>query len=125
RAGLVARTKQGQCYQEMGDTRRAQGLYGDILLQPDDDDAVRRITTSAKYLMLQCYLDDSLRQYELAVEEGEKWLAGMRGVEDRMPDWLAVRYHTALAHKLMSETTHKDDADAVSKDITKAKGHAN
>jgi len=34
-AGLAARLQEGQCYQELKDTKRALGLYNDLLSRPD------------------------------------------------------------------------------------------
>ena len=49
-AGLTARLKQGQCYKQLGDTRRALGLYNDLLTQPDDLPVLHRLRVSAMYL---------------------------------------------------------------------------
>jgi len=111
-AGLLARIKQGQCYQEMGDTRRALGYYADILNQPDDLVEFRRLKASALYLSLQCWLADSEKKYELAMLKGDEWLRTARGLEDRQADWLAIRYYTAMANKAHAKVLDPDGKGA-------------
>lgn len=107
-AGLLARIKQGQCYQEMGDNRRALGYYADILGQPDDLVEFRRLKASALYLSLECWITPAEKKYELAHTKGDEWLRTARGVEDRQPDWLAIRYYTAMAMKLHANELDPD-----------------
>ncbi|MBL8829077.1 MAG: hypothetical protein JNM18_18995, partial [Planctomycetaceae bacterium] len=107
-AGLLARIKQGQCYQEMGDNRRALGYYADILSQPDELPDFRRLKASALYLSLQCWITPAERKYELAHTKGNEWLRTARGVEDRQPDWLAIRYYTAMAMRLHAKELDPD-----------------
>lgn len=119
-AGLLARIKQGQCYQEMGDTRRALGYYADILSQPDDLIEFRKLKASALYLSLQCWNTPGEKKYELAHTKGDEWLRTARGVEDRQADWLAIRYYTAYAMKLHAEQLDPD-GKATAADAGKAK----
>ena len=99
-AGLAARLKEGQCYQELKDTKRALGLFADLLGQPDNLTALRPYKASAMYLSLQCWTDDNEKLYELATIQGEEFLKGSSTGELSRPEWLAVRYFTALANKL-------------------------
>jgi hypothetical protein len=125
--GLTARIKQGQCYQEMGDPRRALGLYADILNQPDEDD-FRKLKASALYLSMQCWLTDTEKKAELAGLKGEEWLKTARGTEDRQPDWLAIRYYTALAEITQAEALDPKDTNTPNKKkslLAAAREHAN
>lgn len=99
-AGLAARLKEGQCYQELKDTKRALGLYADLLGQPNELKALRPYKASAMYLSLQCWTSDSEKMYELAYRQGDEFLKESANDELQSPEWLAVRYFTALAHKL-------------------------
>lgn len=123
-AGLLARIKQGQCYQDMGDRRRALGLYSDILQQPDQEE-FRKLKATALYLSLQCWTDPSEKKDELAVIKGEDWLARGRGLEDRQPDWLAIRYYTALAHKQFADSLKPTEAAKKTQELNAARDHAN
>lgn len=109
-AGLMARIKQGQCYQELGDTKRALGIYANILDQPAELNELRKLRASAMYLSLQCWLDPKENKLELAALKGEEFLNQSRTEEERLPEWLAVRYHTALAYKQQAEKVGKEDA---------------
>ncbi|HEX7447431.1 MAG TPA: hypothetical protein VF306_07790, partial [Pirellulales bacterium] len=42
-AGFFARLSQAQCYQELGDLKKALGMYEDVLNLPDDEEAFRRL----------------------------------------------------------------------------------
>lgn len=101
-AGLVARMKQGQCYQEMGDTKRAVGLYSNVLDQPEDLEELRKLRAGAMHLALQCWIE--AKDLQVAVLKGEEFLTATRQNEAPLPDWLAVRYQTALAHNALAET---------------------
>ena len=121
-AGLMARLKQGQCYQEMGDTRRALGLYADIIGQPEELEQLRRQRAAAMYLSMQCWTDEKEKKEELAVQEGEKFLQKTRGIEDKQAEWLTIRYFTALAAKRMADSSK--DENAKKSYMGKAREHA-
>lgn len=98
-AGLAARLKEGQCYQELKDTKRALGLYADLLGQPDDLKPLRAYKASAMYLSLQCWNEETERLFELAYRQGDEFIKGSEPGELSRPEWLAVRYYTAVSHK--------------------------
>lgn len=102
-AGLVARLKQGQCHRNLGDTKRALGLYNDVLSQPDELSALRRLRVTAMYLSLECWTTPQEKLYELTFSQGEEYLAGVRPEEQSWPEWQAVRYHTARGYLLAAE----------------------
>ncbi|MGC3967521.1 MAG: tetratricopeptide repeat protein [Pirellulales bacterium] len=109
-AGLMARLKQGQCYKALGDTRRAVGLYNDLLTQPDDLAALRRLRVAAMYLSLECWTTEQEKLYELAFSQGEEYLAQVRPEERSWPEWHAVRYFTARGYLLAAGTLKADRA---------------
>lgn len=105
-AGLAARLQEGQCYQELKDTKRALGLYNDLLSQPDGPEMkpLRPYKASALYLSLQCWTADTEKLYELASLQAEEFLKGSNAQELQRPEWLAVRYYGAIANKLFAAT---------------------
>jgi hypothetical protein len=123
-AGLLARIKQGQCYQETGDTKRALGAYGEILVQPDSQDEFRRLKALALHLAMQCWTGDKEKRPEEAITRGEEWLGKARGNEDRNPDWLAVRYYTAVAMKMHADTLKKEEQNQKDTLLAGARKHA-
>lgn len=110
-AGLVARLKQGQCYRNLGDTKRALGLYNDILSQPDELSSLRRLRVTAMYLSLECWATPQEKLYELTFSQGEEYLAGVRPEEKAWPEWQAVQYHTARGYLLAAESLPDERAD--------------
>lgn len=110
-AGLMARLKQGQCYKALGDTRRALGLYNDLLTQPDELAALRRLRVAAMYLSLECWTTEQEKLYELAFSQGEEYLTHLRPEEKSWPEWYAVRYFTARGYYLAAAGLGPERAD--------------
>lgn len=110
-AGLMARLKQGQCYKALGDTRRALGLYNDLLTQPDELTALRRLRVAAMYLSLECWTTEQEKLYELAFSQGEEYLTHLRPEEKSWPEWYAVRYFTARGYFLAAAGLGPERAD--------------
>jgi hypothetical protein len=106
--GLMARLKEGQCYQELGDTKRAVGNYETLLAQGDDA-ALRPLKTTALHLTLQCLTSPNEKNYETAVARGEEWLEKALPADSRTPDGLGITYYTALANKMLADTLTKPE----------------
>jgi len=123
-AGLTARLKQGQCCFRMGDTRRALGLYDDILNQPADLEMLRRLRITAMYFSLECWTTEREKLYELAFSQGEEYLTHLRPEEESWPEWQAVRYHTARGYQLAAAGLGADRAADRAEYLDKAKNHA-
>lgn len=109
-AGLIARLKQGQCYRNLGDTKRALGLYNDILSQPDDLSPLRRLRITAMQLSLECWNTPQEKLYELAFSQGEEYLTQVRPEEKLWPEWQAVRYYTGLGYLSAAQALKADQA---------------
>ncbi|MBL9093605.1 MAG: hypothetical protein JNL96_20475 [Planctomycetaceae bacterium] len=107
-AGLAARLQEGQCYQELGDVKRALGLYNDLLGQPDELKTLRPYKASAMYLSLQCWTAESEKLYELASIQADEFIRASSNDELIRPEWLAVRYYGALANELYAATLPAD-----------------
>jgi hypothetical protein len=123
-AGLMARLRQGECTFLIGDTRRALGLYDDILNQPADLEELRRLRVAAMYLSLECWTTEREKLYELAFSQGEEYLTHLRPEEESWPEWQAVRYHTARGYQLAAAALGADRAGDRAQYLEKAKGHA-
>lgn len=106
-SGLFARLKQGQCYQNLGDARRALGLFNDILSQPDIPQ-LHRMRVQAMYLSLECWNSEQEKLHELAFTEGEGYLKTQPRNEELWPEWQAVRFHTSQGYLLAATTKKKD-----------------
>lgn len=106
--GLMARLKEGECYQELGDTKRAIGHY-ETLLGQGDDPQLRPLKTTALHLALQCFTSDNEKNYEGAVNRGEEWLEKALPADSRTPDGLGITYFTALANKMLADSLKKPE----------------
>jgi hypothetical protein len=122
--GLLARLKQGECCFRTGDTRRALGLYDDILNQPADLEPLRRLRVTAMYLSMECWTTEREKLYELAFSQGEEYLTHLRPEEESWPEWQAVRYHTARGYQLAAAGLAADRAADRAEFLNKAKNHA-
>ncbi len=109
-AGQLARVKQGQCLQDLGDTKTAISLYADLLNQPEDLPEFRKLKAGALYRTQQCWLDASQNNPELAHKIGREFIDRSRQDEVKQPDWLAVRYFTALSAKKFADGLNDPNA---------------
>lgn len=107
-AGLMARLKEGQCYQDLGDTRRAIGMY-ETLFSQGDDASVRPLKATALHLTLQCLTSENEKNYPMAVERGEDWLEKALPADTRTTDGLGIAYFTAVANKQLADTLTKPE----------------
>ena len=124
-AGLYARFYQAQCYQELGDTKKALGMYEDVLNLPDDEEAIRRLKASALPFAMQCWTSDAEKKYSTAADRGEEWLEQANPNLERTAEGLAIRYYTALADKLLADSlTNKEDEAAKKTALAAARKHA-
>ena len=123
-AGLVARILQGQCYQALGDRRRATEAYANVLAQGDEIEDVRRQKARALALSLECWTTPGEARAEQAAEKGDVWLAKTPGLDDRQADVLAIRYYTALAHKQLADKLPPQDGPRRARETNIARGLA-
>ncbi len=72
-AGLFARVLQGRCFQELGDVRRALGIYNEILGHPSKSAQLQALQDQALSLRFVCLNSPSRRDHALVVEEGREW----------------------------------------------------
>jgi cellulose synthase operon protein C len=114
--GLMARLKEGQCYQDLGDTKRAIGMY-ETLLSQGDDAALRPLKAQALHLSLQCLTSDNEKNYATAVERGDAWLETALPADTRTTDGLGITYFTAVANKHLADTLAKPEEQARKKGL--------
>lgn len=112
-AGLIARMKEGQCYQELGDTKRAVGMYEDIFTKADDEVPLQRdLKTETLCYALRCWVSDNEKAYEIAADRGEKWLEHATAPMERTPHGLTIHYYVGLAYKRLGDTLEaKEDEE--------------
>jgi tetratricopeptide (TPR) repeat protein len=106
-AGLYARMYQGRCNQKLGKFRDALGYYSELLDQPDEPEAFRRLKTLTMKLAMECWLDPSQKKFKEAINRGMSWIAKSRPTEDREPDWLYLRFMLAKAYQMQGVDARK------------------
>lgn len=111
-AGLISRMKSGQCYQELGDTKRALGMYEDVFSAGDDEPSVRDLKTETLVYALRCWLSDNEKAYEIAADRGEKWLEHVTAAIERTPHGLTIHYYVGLAHKRLADSLEAKEDEA-------------
>ncbi|HJN07174.1 MAG TPA: hypothetical protein QF564_00665 [Pirellulaceae bacterium] len=101
-AGLYARMYQGRCNQKLGKFRDALGYFSELLDQPDEPEAFRKLKTLTMKLAMECWLHESEKKFMEAIKRGSSWIAKSRPTEDREPDWLYLRYVLAKAYQMQA-----------------------
>ena len=105
--GFVARLSQGECYLKLGDTKKANSCFDDIIIRCGDIDGYRLLVTRALALQAQIMIAEG--QLDALLDKQGKWLATARGVEHRQSEWLELKYQVAEAkRKKMAEEGIKD-----------------
>jgi hypothetical protein len=110
-AGVQARLNQARVTKKLGDCDQALVyLTEDILNQEDDSPPVRRLKTRALLLAMECWLDDSRREYRQAIDRAEPWAGQIRPAEESDPDWTLLRLQLAKAHRAQADVVRERDA---------------
>jgi hypothetical protein len=79
----------------MEDYKKAIGFYEDLVVQPDTAPAFRTLISKAYAGLGQCWIAE--KNYDEAIKRLGEWAGKARGAENHDADWLAVKYHLALA----------------------------
>ena len=105
-AGLYARFYQSRCLKKCGKCKEALECLEDVFDVPDAPAPFSPIKTKALNLALECWLDDSQKDYRQAMDRGNEWLKkhGEQNPESR--ECLELRFHLARAHQLFAESTN-------------------
>jgi len=121
-AGLYARFYQSRCLKKCGKCKEALECLEDVFDVPDAPAPFSPIKTKALNLALECWLDDSRKDYRQAVDRGDSWLKkhGEQNHESR--ECLELRFRLARAHQLFAEST--DDAQLRTTHLQKARALA-
>lgn len=127
--GLFAGMFEGRCLQDLGDLKRALGIYESLLLQPDDPPIFREIKGKTLALALECWTNEEQKLYDKAADEGGKWLDAVeksKSGDDRTQYGSSIRYFTALALDKQIEALQANNANPneVKKKVNALVSHA-
>src|SRR5690242_18972565 len=97
-----------------------------MIVQPDDPPEFRVMKSKTLRLAMEAWTDDSQKLYDEAIKRGEEWLKASRGLEDRTPEGLGIRYYTALSLSKKHDSLDKQAkaGDAAKKLVRDLSNHA-
>lgn len=72
--GLYARLHQGRCFQELGDLRKALGIYNEMLAHEGQSPTMKSLQHQARWFRLIALNDEQLKDYQLVIQESSDWL---------------------------------------------------
>jgi tetratricopeptide (TPR) repeat protein len=124
-AGLYARLYQGRANQRIGKLQDALGYYGELLDQPDEPQEFRTLKTKTLRLAMSGWLDPSEKKYVEAIKRGSEWVKKSGPVDDRDPEWLAIRLSLAKAYKMQADEAEKTDTRTINQSNSEARKQAN
>jgi tetratricopeptide (TPR) repeat protein len=107
--GLYARLYEGRCYQAFGEHQMAIGCYEDILVQPNVLPAFRKLIASAVHRKAEVLLAQD--RIDEAIELCGACLKDAAGDEQRMSEWLAVRFRLGQALEKKAAGSPSDSGD--------------
>jgi hypothetical protein len=91
--GLYARLYEGRCYQALGEHQMALGCYEDILSQPNVLPPFRRLIASAVHRKAETLA--AQEKLDAAIEICRASLKDAQAGEEKLAEWLAVRFRLA------------------------------
>jgi tetratricopeptide (TPR) repeat protein len=125
-AGLYAGMWQGRNLMELGDYKRALGIFDELLAQPDQPEEFRVMKNKVLRLAMEGWNNATQHLYDQAAKKGDEWIKAARVTEDRTPEGLGIRYYTALALHNLVESTGKEAkaADENKRRVRELQSHA-
>jgi tetratricopeptide (TPR) repeat protein len=118
-AGLYSVLFRGRCYQDIGDYKKALEDYEELLQQPDPSEEIRQLKTKALAGAMKCWMHETVKQVDRAIEQAEPWLADARQNEEADADWLAVRW--LLSKALVQKAAALDNGTEKSRLLAQAR----
>ena len=73
--GLYARLYQGKCFEELGESRKALGIYGELLSHASDAPVMKKLQAQATHFKLICLNSQEPIESELIETIARKWIA--------------------------------------------------
>jgi tetratricopeptide (TPR) repeat protein len=107
--GLYARLYEGRCYLALGNYQLALGCFEDIRSQPSILAPLRKLIASAYRYRAECLLEQD--KIDTAIEDCRACLASAKPDEEKLPEWLAVRYQLAQALQNKAESLPAESND--------------
>ena len=109
-AGLYATLYQGECYQRLGEDKRALSYFKELLQSnAGKNRIVRRLKTTALARSIDSWLKtDAATGPDRSIQWADEWIKTKRGAEDRTAPWLDFRLSQAKAYLAKSKIVQGD-----------------
>lgn len=102
-AGLYALMWAGRNYQDLGDRKKALGLYSQLLaLDPTGDEVISALVAQTLQLAITAWIHPDARQYDEAIKRGEESIAKVK--HDKTVEWLRVHWVLSEAYAQKADT---------------------
>jgi cellulose synthase operon protein C len=108
--GLRAFLWEGKCFEEQGDSRKALGIYNEILQNRTDNETVRQIRDHAVQFRLACLNQTTGKDASLVINEATKWLDSAKDRKNTSVG-LGIRWQRALAAERMAAAKDAEQED--------------
>lgn len=119
-AGVYALLYEGECYQLMGDHKRALSFFKELLENQDNSTGVRRLKSQALARSIESWLtEDRDNGPDRSINAAEEWLKQSRGNEQEDPAWLDLRLQLARAYRQKSQAVSGKAASRAEGDARK------
>jgi hypothetical protein len=103
---------EGRCHQDAGDLGAALTAYNELLEMTAMQSPFFVLKTQAFKAALECWLDDSRKEYAQAVGAGESWLKGADVTDLRDQDAIEAVELLAGVYRAFADSLTDDDAQA-------------
>ena len=107
--GLYARLYEGRCYLATGAYPLALGCFEDILGQPNVLPPFRKLIASAVHRKSEALI--AQEKYGAAIDNAKACLRDATAAEEKLPEWLAVRFRLAQALQKKGDSLPSDSLD--------------
>jgi len=98
--GLYSRMWQGKCYEELGDTGKAMGIYKELLGHPGTNETLAQLKDAVQRFRMVCL--NSRKDYTLVINEAVLWLNERRRVRHGSRDHLGILWERTLAREALA-----------------------
>jgi cellulose synthase operon protein C len=128
--GLVARYWQARCFHEMGDLRKALGIFNELLGHRGGSPQILLLQDRARHQRLACLNHPSRKDYQLVIQESRRWIdesteSRRKSTSGQGIQWEFARGLEMFAMKSTSDEEREKllgEAVSVLSELSKAKG---
>ena len=107
--GYFARLWQGRCYRQLGQYKKAISIFSELVTQPGDAPAIRRLVNRTTVQILQTYNDPKVHEYNKAIEAYETWDKSATHSDRSGAEGSAIRFLAAEAYLHFAKGLAKGD----------------